>query len=225
MLKNYLKNKIISIKYKVKIGDHSTIGYTSIFEGKNSIGSNTVFDGFLGRGSYIGSRAWVERAYIGRYSSIANGVTVAIGRHPKEMVSQHTMFYSTAKQNGYTYSTSDSYDERKYADTANKYDVVIGNDVWVGAGATILGGVTIGNGAVIGAGAVVTRNIPDYAIVVGVPAKVVKYRFSKELIEAFLEFKWWSKTEEWLTTNVDLFKSPERFLKLTTKLNGEENNE
>ena len=74
----------------------------------------------------------------------------------------------------------------------SKGPVVIGNDVWVGEGARILSGVTIGDGAVIGSRAVVTKNIPPYAIAVGVPAKVLKYRFSPEVIEKLLRIKWWN---------------------------------
>ena len=77
-------------------------------------------------------------------------------------------------------------------DTLTKGPVKIGNDVWIGFRATILSGVTIGDGAVIGAGSIVTRDVPAYSIVCGGPAKVTKYRFSPETIEALLKIQWWN---------------------------------
>lgn len=77
-----------------------------------------------------------------------------------------------------------------------KGDVVIGNDVWIGADALILSGVTVGHGAVVGARAVVTKDIPPYAIVVGNPARVIKYRFASDQIAALLQLAWWDLPDE-----------------------------
>lgn len=73
-------------------------------------------------------------------------------------------------------------------------------------------GVTIGDGAVIGAGAVVTKDIPPYAVAVGVPAKISRYRFGKEQIDALMQFKWWEKDEAWLSEHAGLFRNVEEFL-------------
>ena len=81
-------------------------------------------------------------------------------------------------------------------DAVTKGGVTIGHDVWVGARAMILSGVTIGNGAVIGAGAVVAKDVPAYAVVVGNPGTVVKYRFSKAQIEALQSIAWWDWPDE-----------------------------
>ena len=78
----------------------------------------------------------------------------------------------------------------------NKGDIVIGNDVWIGYEAVVLAGVTIGDGAVIGARAVVTKDVPPYTIVGGVPAKFIRKRFPQETIDSLLKIKWWNCPEE-----------------------------
>lgn len=81
-----------------------------------------------------------------------------------------------------------------------KGDIVIENDVWIGAKSTIMSGVKIQNGAVVGAGSVVTKDVPPYAIVVGNPAKIVKYRFSEKIIDSMLKIAWWNWTEDRIKT-------------------------
>ena len=84
----------------------------------------------------------------------------------------------------------------------NKGDIVIGNDVWIGYEAVVLAGVTIGDGALIGTRAVVTKNVPPYTIVGGVPAKPIKKRFSEETISALLEIQWWNWSKERIARNI-----------------------
>lgn len=94
----------------------------------------------------------------------------------------------------------------------NNKPVVIGNDVWIGAYVSILPGVTIGDGAVIAAGAVVNKDVPPYAIVGGVPAKVIRYRFNLEQIKLFLQIRWWEWPHEKIEDNIELMYQPELFL-------------
>ena len=89
----------------------------------------------------------------------------------------------------------------------NKGDIVIGNDVWIGYEAVVLAGVTIGDGAIIGTRAVVTKNVPPYTIVGGVPAKPIKKRFSEETISALLEIQWWNWSEERIARNIGAIQS------------------
>lgn len=84
----------------------------------------------------------------------------------------------------------------------NKGDIVIGNDVWIGYKAVILAGVTIGDGAIIGAHTVVTKNVPSYTIVGGVPARVIRKRFSDDIISDLLEIQWWNWSKEKIAANI-----------------------
>ena len=120
---------------------------------------------------------------IGKFCSIGPNFCCGLGIHPTDGISTSPMFYSTAGQNGISLCKENKIEEFK--------QTAIGNDVFIGANVTVLDGVTVGDGAVIGAGAVVTKDIPPYAIAVGVPAKVVRYRFDNETIAKLLEKKWW----------------------------------
>ena len=118
------------------------------------------------------------------------------------------MFYSTRKQNGYTLSKEDKIEERK--------PIVIGNDVFIGANVIVLDGVTIGNGAVIGAGAVVSKDIPPYAIVVGCPIKIIKYRFNDEIINKLESIQWWNDDANQVLIEKNFF-DVENFIESYTK--------
>ncbi len=135
---------------------------------------------------------------IGRYCSFAEGVCAFSGNHPLDFISTHPFFYNPSL--GYV---KDEKIKRSYLE--------IGNDVWVGRNAIITPSVSrIGNGAVIGAGAVVTKDVPDYAVVVGNPAQIIKYRFSEQKIKKLLDTKWWNKSIEELEQNLEDFISSEQ---------------
>lgn len=89
----------------------------------------------------------------------------------------------------------------------NKGDIIIGNDVWIGFEAVILSGVTIGDGAIIGTRAVVTKDVPPYTIVGGVPAKPIRKRFSGDVISELLKLQWWDWSENRIKKNIVAIQS------------------
>ncbi len=138
--------------------------------------NNTQIDNVseIGSYTYIGKNCNVTRSKIGRYVSIGNNVTVGPGEHDLKKVSTSSIFYRSA------------YDEL----TQDK--CIIESDAWIGVDAVILRSVRIGFGAVVAANAVVTKDVPDYAIVAGVPAKIISYRFSEDRIKKLLLSQWWN---------------------------------
>lgn len=210
-LKRLIKYIFISIKWhsKVKVGFSSNIGPNSTFEGMNQIHPYTTFQGALGYGSYIGPYCSLN-GKIGRFSSIAPFVRCNNGKHPftYPYVSTAPCFFSLNQdysQNGGTFATEQSYEELSYADPSNQYGVIIGNDCWIGEGVFLVGGINIADGAVVMAHAVVTKDVPPYAIVGGVPAKIIGYRYSEEDINFIRRTNWWDNPPEWFELNWKLF--------------------
>lgn len=181
----------------------------TVFEGMNKLSHHAYFSGELGFASYIGADSIVS-GKVGRFCSIAEDVIFLTKTHPiRNFVSTHPAFYSLKKQSGFTYVTEQMFDEVPVC-TGSKYSIEVGNDVYIGYGATIVGPCRIGDGAVIAAGAVVTGDVPAYAIAGGVPAKIIKYRFSEEEMNFLKELRWWDKSQEWLKEHAKEFGSVEQ---------------
>ena len=126
---------------------------------------------------------------IGSYCSIAKNVVIGPSQHPTNFLSTH----------GFQYEKNSSEFPNK---NINLCDVsyinkpcIIGNDVWIGRNVIIKDGIKIGDGSIVGCGAIVTHDVPPYAVVAGVPAKILKYRFDEETIKQLLELKWWDMPE------------------------------
>jgi acetyltransferase-like isoleucine patch superfamily enzyme len=164
-----------------------------------------VRDSTIGAYSYVTRNSWISMARIGRFCSIGPNFCCGWGMHPVDGISTSPMFYSTAKQNGTTLCNHNKVEERE--------PIHVGNDVFIGMNVTILDGVTIGHGAVIGAGTVVSKDVPPYAIVVGNPMRIVRYRFSEEIVSALLEIAWWDWSTEELQRIENNFFDVEDFVK------------
>ena len=132
-------------------------------------------------------------AKIGGYCSLAPGVVIGDGSHPLTFLSTHPFQYEKEMVFHSLSKDMQSFEifTKLPKDITSKSQPLIGNDVWIGANAVILRGCVVGHGAVIAAGSVVTKDVPPYAIVGGVPAKLIKYRFNQELIEKLLSISWW----------------------------------
>lgn len=189
-----------------------SISLNSSFEGANRLCPHVKFNGSLGYGSYIGPHCELE-ANVGRFTSIAPYVRNNRGIHPYTYPYATTspMFFSTMCQNGKTFANKMMFEE--FLDLAE-----IGNDCWIGENVFLKGGITIGDGAVLLAGAVVTKDVPPYAIVGGIPAKVIKYRYDEETIEFLLKFKWWNRDIKWLEDNWRLLCDIEKLKEYAHKL-------
>lgn len=216
MLKKIISRMIIKFRWrgKCRFMDDAIADRKSLFEGRNYLSEGTkVVNSYFGYASGTGSECFLKDVEIGRYVCIARDVRTVIGAHPSsKFVSIHPAFYSTTQQWGFTYIKENRFEVNKRIDKIRNISVQIGNDVWIGESVRILEGITIGDGAIIGAGTVVTKNIPPYAIVGGTPAKIIRYRFSEELIEKLMQLKWWDKDEEWIKKNAYLFDDAEKLL-------------
>ena len=156
----------------------------------------------VGRYSYIGSGSIVVNTIIGSFCSIACDVKIGLAGHTMNFISTSPIFTEQNNGTGTSWILNDA--------TAHKNnDTVIGNDVWIGDGVKILSGVTVGSGAVIGAGAVVTKDVPAYAIVGGVPAKIIRYRFKANIRSRLLDLQWWNLPEDVLKKSIYAFQSAE----------------
>ena len=158
---NNIKSSLVCLS-SIK-GHHIEVMDNSIIDQGSDLSSYT----------YVGMNSAITKSAIGRYCSIGNNVSIGPGEHDLSRISTNILF------------SSSPFDE------LTQKECIIGHDVWIGVDSIIKRGVKIGNGAVIGANSVVTKDVPSYAIVAGSPAKILRYRFSKEKIANILASKWW----------------------------------
>lgn len=153
----------------------------------------------IGKHSYINHSTKIGSAKIGKFCSIASEVVLGISNHPMEFLTTSPFIYSRnkVKSIGNILVDTDAVITNA-SKISTKPPAEIGNDVWIGERAIIMAGVKVGNGAVIGAGAIVTKDIPPYAIAAGVPAKVIRYRFSQDIIKKLEELRWWDYPDDFI---------------------------
>lgn len=185
-------------KSKLKIG-YLSYAKKSSFGLYNTVQKNvTLTNVELGDFSYISFNTSISKTKIGKFCSIGPDCKIGLGKHPsKNFVSTHPAFFSPHRRAQVTFVETEYFSETE--------NIEIGNDVWIGANVIVIDGVKIANGVIVAAGSVVTKDIPPYAIVGGVPAKVIRYRFDKEEIQKLLEMKWWDRDMDYLKKNFKLF--------------------
>lgn len=198
----------INIANSVKIGENCLINKRVILEENVQVGDFTYFNS---------SKYWItieSNVKIGKYCSIAPGVHIGAGNHEYNYVSTHPILF-------------DKYYEDKLNMPANtqkanglkdkEVQTIIGNDVWIGIGAIIKRGVKIGNGAIIAAGSIVVKDVPDYAIVGGNPAKIIRYRTTEENIKFFEENEdkmWWNWDKKDVINNMNKLYDFDEYVKV-----------
>jgi acetyltransferase-like isoleucine patch superfamily enzyme len=169
---------------------------TTLGEHARIAGGASVRHSTLGDCSAIGRDCKVTHADIGRYCAIAWDTTVNATAHPASSLTVSAFPY-VPEMGAFVVAR-----DQTWART------VLGNDVWIGANAVVMPGVRIGDGAIVGAGAVVTKDVPPYAVVAGVPARHVRWRFDEATVARLLALQWWRLDRVVIQANLDLFRGP-----------------
>lgn len=212
----YFYHKIKNRKL-VKFWFSTYISSRSKFEGMNMVGRGAHFYGKMGYGTQVGDQCFLS-ADIGRFTSIGTRCTYTNATHPfkEPYVTTNSLFYSICgmkSPTGKTFAKNQVFDEYRFFDQKKEIVNKIGSDVWIGLDVNLIGGIEIGDGAVVLSRAVVTKNVPPYAIVGGIPAKIIGYRYDEDTIRMLLSVKWWNNTEDWFKKNWSLMNDMDSFKK------------
>lgn len=185
----------VNASRNISIGDNSRIENSSFGDYVNIQRQNLIYNSSIGRYTYTGRNFTCWHSRIGAFCSISWNVSIGGANHDYKRLTTSAVLYS------------DIFDIKGSNEGYNRFDSVceIGNDVWIGCGAVINRNVKIGDGAVIGANAVVTKDVEPYSIVGGSPAKILKYRFKKSVIQKLLTLKWWEFPVDVIKQNYKLF--------------------
>lgn len=187
-----------------KLDDNSVVGdssvvFNSIIGKYTQLNRNSmVRESTIGDYSYGGMQFTAVNCVIGKYTSISWNVSIGGANHDYSKVTTHAFLYNP--NFGFLNEKKELYN--RFTDNC-----IIGNDIWIGAGAQVLRGVSVGDGSVIAAGAIVTKDVPPYSIVAGIPARVIKNRFEKKIVDRLLQIKWWEFPPDVIKDSIYLFNS------------------
>ena len=187
-----------------RTGDKETIYLKNVIKNPNIlVGEYTMYNDFVNDPTQFEKNNVLyhypinhDRLIIGKFCSIACGAKFLFNS------ANHTLSSLSTYPFPLFFEEWDLDNKKVDRSWDNKGDIIIGNDVWIGYEAVILAGVHIGDGAIIGARAVVTKDVPPYTIVGGVPAKPIKKRFCDEVISSLLDIQWWNWPKEKITKNI-----------------------
>lgn len=189
------------------ISENVTVNNCEIGYECKLLANSYFYNASLGDYSYVNMNSFVLRADIGKYCSIASHVHIGPGNHPMNFVTTHPFMF--LRNFGHLIPS----DDEKIVTQRERRSIIIGNDVWIGQGAIIMDNIKIGDGAIIGAHSVVTKDVEPFSIVVGNPAKKIRYRFSEEISDALKDIKWWDWKRSKIIENIDDFRRVEIFVK------------
>jgi len=194
--RKYIKySKKNSLHRTCNISKNVTLRKSTLNEYSRLADHSYVIKSQIGAYSSIGRYTQIRNTNIGKYCAISWDVSINATSHP----------YANPSVSAFAYVPNMGHFVTKKIDKTEQ--VNIKNDVWIGANSVIMPGVTIGNGVIIGASAVVTKDVPDYAIVAGVPAKIIKYRFEKTLINELLLLEWWDLDRNLIKENIHIWQT------------------
>ncbi len=188
--------KPLTIKYLRSLGldidNIKFIGRSLTFESPIRVRSSHLIGNVdIGAFTYVGQGCELRNCTIGRFGSIAVNVSIGPAEHPVDWLSSHPFMFD-----GVTYFNESNswggFSSSKHRFTGNGKRTIVGNDVWIGRNVVIRQGVTIGDGAIIAAGSFVNKDVPPYAVFAGVPAKLIKFRFSDCMIQRLTAISWWN---------------------------------
>lgn len=183
------------------IGDFSTVRASKIGEHSTIQRHGDIWGVEIGKYTCVGRISTIQEAKIGSFCALADYMTIGCDDHDYKMLTTHPFWHDTSWGISEDTELAKTYREKEFSQPCE-----IGNDVWIGSNVTVCRNVRIGNGCVIGAGAVITKDIPPYSVVVGVPGRVIRKRFSEDVIARLEATRWWDLPISAIKANLSLFR-------------------